>query len=412
MADERVDLAGAGDDLRRHELRAGAVLGLRREQEARIAGEAGVVGAVVVVDPGEEAGAQRLDEGERRRGEAVAARLRGEGDVEDRHAAAEVARLGELARRGEREIEVGRVARRWRGLAWTLRTGSALPSRRATFGSGPAARNPEDQDEGESSITTVRRPGEGRARSSAILRRLRAWRPRRTPTSRSRHPRPRRPRRAPPSGAPACVLRGTYPGPKGAQIFDAQTGGRAVATFTGAIQPMVLTDLPADPTAGRGRISTTSGSASFRVDGWVAPSAVAVFTAKDVPVVAGHVWISDAQRVKLVQAAGGAVGVEIGVPGTGGQTVRATAPCDALTPPAGHAGGDGGARQRSRLPQQGGQRRALRAAGRQLHLLAEGDGGRGAALLEHGVARRLRARQGRGAPSPSTPGRARRTSIR
>lgn len=135
---------------------------------------------------------------------------------------------------------------------------------------------------------------------------------------------------APSSGAPACVLRGTVPGPKGTQIFDAQTGGRPVAAFTGGIQPMVLTDLPADPTAGRGRISTTSGSASFRIDGWVAPSAIAVFTTRDVPVVAGHVWISEAQRVKPVQAAGSAIGVELVVPGTSGQAVRATAPCDAL----------------------------------------------------------------------------------
>ncbi len=133
------------------------------------------------------------------------------------------------------------------------------------------------------------------------------------------------------AGAPACAIRGTYPGPKGTQIFDAQSGGRAVAAFTGAMQPMVLTDLPADPTAGRGRMITSSGSASFRVDGWVTPSAVAVFTSRDVPVVAGHVWISEAQRVKLVQAAGGAVGVEVSVPGTGGQAARATAPCDALS---------------------------------------------------------------------------------
>jgi hypothetical protein len=94
---------------------------------------------------------------------------------------------------------------------------------------------------------------------------------------------------------------------------------------------MALADLPADPTTGRARVSTTSGAASFRIDGWAAPSAFAVFTARDVPVVAGHVWISEAQRVRLVQATGGAVAVELSVPGTTGQTVRATVPCDALS---------------------------------------------------------------------------------
>src|SRR6185437_1447547 len=129
------------------------------------------------------------------------------------------------------------------------------------------------------------------------------------------------------SAAPQCVLRGTYPGPKGTQIFDAPSGGRAIAGFTGGIQPMALTDLPADPTTGRARVSTSSGSASFRIDGWAAPSAFAVFTARDVPVVAGHVWISEAQRVKLVQATGSSVAVDLSVPGTAGQTVRATVPC-------------------------------------------------------------------------------------
>jgi hypothetical protein len=129
---------------------------------------------------------------------------------------------------------------------------------------------------------------------------------------------------------PTCVLKGTFPGPKGTEIFDAPAGGRAVATFTGAFQPMALADFPADPTAGRARIRTTLGSGSFRVEGWVLPSAIAVFTTRDVAIHPGHVWISEAQRVTLVQAANGSLSVELRVAGTGGQKVRATAPCDAL----------------------------------------------------------------------------------
>ena len=93
---------------------------------------------------------------------------------------------------------------------------------------------------------------------------------------------------------------------------------------------MALSDFPADPAAGRAHLATSLGTGSLRIDGWVAPSAVAVFTVRDVPVHAGHVWISDAQRVKLVQAASGTLGVEVTVAGTGGQTVQATVPCDAL----------------------------------------------------------------------------------
>jgi hypothetical protein len=132
-------------------------------------------------------------------------------------------------------------------------------------------------------------------------------------------------------GGPACVLKGNHPGPKGAQVFDAASGGRAVAAFTGAFVPMALSEIPSDPAAGRARIATSSGSASFRIDGWVSPSALDVFTTRDVPVAPGHVWISGAQKIKLVQAASGALTAEIVVPGTGGQAARATAPCDAFS---------------------------------------------------------------------------------
>jgi hypothetical protein len=132
-------------------------------------------------------------------------------------------------------------------------------------------------------------------------------------------------------GGAACVLKGNHPGPKGTQVFDAASGGRAVATFTGAFVPMALSEIPADPAAGRARIATSSGSASFRIDGWVSPAAIDVFVTRDVPVAPGHVWISAAQKIKLVQASSGALTAEIVVPGTGGQAARATAPCDAFS---------------------------------------------------------------------------------
>ena len=93
---------------------------------------------------------------------------------------------------------------------------------------------------------------------------------------------------------------------------------------------MALGDFPADPTAGRARVGTSLGSGAFRLDGWVAPAAIAVFTTRDVAVQPGHVWIADAQRVRLVSASSGGLGVEVTVAGSGGQAVRATAPCDAL----------------------------------------------------------------------------------
>jgi hypothetical protein len=129
---------------------------------------------------------------------------------------------------------------------------------------------------------------------------------------------------------PSCKVRGTHPAPKGTAIYDAASGGHLLATTTGATLGMQLADFPADPTAGRAHIATSLGTGAVRIEGWVSPSSIAVFTVRDVAVAGGHVWISEAQRVKLVQASAGTLTAEITIAGTNGQTARATVPCDAL----------------------------------------------------------------------------------
>ncbi len=130
---------------------------------------------------------------------------------------------------------------------------------------------------------------------------------------------------------PGCVVKGTYPFPKGTVVYDAAGGGRVIATFTGATQGARLSDFPADPTAGRARIFTGAGGASLRLEGFADASALPVFTTRDVAVHPGHVWISAAQKVRLVGAASGQLTGELAVLGTSGQTVRAAATCDAYT---------------------------------------------------------------------------------
>ncbi|MGK4007115.1 hypothetical protein WMF31_31120 [Sorangium sp. So ce1036] len=130
---------------------------------------------------------------------------------------------------------------------------------------------------------------------------------------------------------PSCKLKGTAPLMKGAQLHDAPAGGRVLATFTGALVPMTMTAIPADPASGRARLSTTDGAPALRVDGYVAPADVKVYTTRDIPVIAGHVWISSAQPVKLVAATGDSLRAELSISGSEGQTARASAPCDAFT---------------------------------------------------------------------------------
>lgn len=138
-----------------------------------------------------------------------------------------------------------------------------------------------------------------------------------------------------PVTGPGCHIKGSYPTPKGTQLFDAASGGRVIGSFTGAFVPMTLSDLPADPALGRSRLATSMGSGAVRLDGWASASSLAVFTARDLPVVAGRVWIASAHKVKLVQASLGQLTGEITVAGSNNQSVRATAPCDGFTLQAG-----------------------------------------------------------------------------
>ncbi|MFO0759240.1 MAG: hypothetical protein U0359_22300 [Byssovorax sp.] len=138
----------------------------------------------------------------------------------------------------------------------------------------------------------------------------------------------------PPPAAPApaasCSVRGTEPVTKGAQIFDAPAGGRVIALFTGADLALSLRDFPSDPTTGRTRVSTGGGAASFRIEGFAAASAFTVHAARDLPAAGSAVSIATAASVRLVGAAGATLTAEHTILGSPGQTVRATAPCDAF----------------------------------------------------------------------------------
>src|SRR5262249_2206705 len=135
-----------------------------------------------------------------------------------------------------------------------------------------------------------------------------------------------------PTGASVspCVLRGAEPVPKGTQLFDAASGGRAIANFTGAKVPLQLSQIPADPTIGRARVSTSAGGSSVRIDGYGSPSAISTYTTRDLPLAAGHVWISSAQKVKLVQASGSTLTAELTILGSANQAIRASGPCEAF----------------------------------------------------------------------------------
>ncbi|MFO0587091.1 MAG: hypothetical protein U0441_06125 [Polyangiaceae bacterium] len=128
----------------------------------------------------------------------------------------------------------------------------------------------------------------------------------------------------------SCVIKGSQPPPKGTQIYDAVSGGRVIAEATGAVIPLQISELPADPTTGRAKIATSNGAATVRIDGFAAPTAFSVYSVKDVPIYAGHVWISDGQKVKLTSAQASTLTAEITIAGSQSQTAKGTAACDAF----------------------------------------------------------------------------------
>ena len=107
---DRVDRPGGPHHLGRHQLGAGAVLGLGRQDEARIADVVGVALVIVVIDPGGQPAAEALDERQRRLVERRAAALAGERDVEHRHPPLQLARRAAASAASGTRSAAGSVA--------------------------------------------------------------------------------------------------------------------------------------------------------------------------------------------------------------------------------------------------------------------------------------------------------------
>jgi len=138
---------------------------------------------------------------------------------------------------------------------------------------------------------------------------------------------------ASPGAGAACVLSGTAPVKRDAKLHSAATGGEVIGKFTGALLPMKMNDIPS-ATAGRAKLVTSAGGPNLRVEGWVSPTAVPLFTKRDVTVVPGHIWIAKGQRVQLQKSSPNKLFVALTVAGSRKQVVKASDACGgfALSP--------------------------------------------------------------------------------
>jgi len=113
-------------------------------------------------------------------------------------------------------------------------------------------------------------------------------------------------------------------------LYDAPVGGRAIAKFTGDYVPMSLSEIPPDPANQRAKIATHTTTPSFRIEGYLSTQIVPVYSARDIPIVTGNVWIASAQKLKITGAQLGFVTIEMPIFGTNGQVAKINTPCDAL----------------------------------------------------------------------------------
>lgn len=136
-----------------------------------------------------------------------------------------------------------------------------------------------------------------------------------------------------------CTIKGMVEMPANLDVYDAASGGAAIARFTGSKTALAISDFPADPNKGRVAVQTGTGTGHFRIAGFVDATQVPIYTGQDIPVVSGHIWMAAHRRVHFVAAAPGKLRVELRLKEPMNQNFGAWASCSAFTLTQGTPGG-------------------------------------------------------------------------
>jgi hypothetical protein len=128
----------------------------------------------------------------------------------------------------------------------------------------------------------------------------------------------------------SCQVQGTTPVKADTLVFDRGSGGTAHAKLTGSKLPLSITHFP-NPLKGRVRISTSHGTKSLRIDGWVDRGAIRYFAAADLPVIGHNIWISKGQELKITGASLKGFTVEHKVLGSTDKPLSVNVGCDAVS---------------------------------------------------------------------------------
>ena len=96
--------------------------------------------------------------------------------------------------------------------------------------------------------------------------------------------------------ASECQLSGNPSLPLDVIIYAKDKGDTKNARFTGMATGLAVVELP-ESMPRRAHVVTGTGHGGFAIDGWVNAEALPLYATTNLPVVAGHVWISSSQRV-------------------------------------------------------------------------------------------------------------------
>src|SRR5690606_22543633 len=104
-----------------------------------------------------------------------------------------------------------------------------------------------------------------------------------------------------PARSMSCRVIGTTPVRPDTLIYDEPIAGKAIGKLTGRAVPITLSRFPQGMT-GRLRLATSDGKSAVRVEGWAPVDRMRFFTARDLPLVGGHVWLTGGMELRLVGA--------------------------------------------------------------------------------------------------------------
>ncbi len=134
---------------------------------------------------------------------------------------------------------------------------------------------------------------------------------------------------APPGSGAACQLVGRAEPPRNLVVYDAPSGGRPIARLTGGALRLVVSDLPANPAAGRSALVVDPDG--FRISGYADVARLPLYPKKPLEVLAGHLWIGTTQALTAIAARTGQLEIQAQIRSSVQQTFSAWASCTDLS---------------------------------------------------------------------------------